>query len=255
MAAPHSPQRVDTSVTAPIVAVVVLAVFAASLMVDLVPRFHLGDSVTFMVTRLGGFIPDNRSWLYGLALGWLERATGALNAVALAQIVLSWAAIAAFTAAAASALNLPRPWAALMLVVCALEPLTYFWSRSFMADSAAQSVFVLLCAVLLTRTGGVARFALVFAIGFLLIALRVLYFPALAVGLVAATAWQAWRCRRLGLRGAAADPDLRRWAISALAIVTANFAYAGANMEMTSARSLSTNVGGMAFLVAAFRPS
>jgi len=145
------------------------------------------------------------------------------------------------------------------MIIGVLEPLGYYWSRSFMPDSPAQSAFVLLYAAMLWRSGGLTRFMLVFTMGFVLISLRVVYFPAILTALIIAAA-----CRFLAARNALkpqgharnvlADPALRSWAIALAAILAANVAYAYMNTKMTHGRVLSTDVGDMEFLVGALSP-
>ena len=232
-------------------------VLLASLLVDLSPRFHLGDSATYLHTRVPGFLPLNRSWTYGMVVSWLEPATGWLNSAALVQIFLSWGAYAFFAIALTGALGLRRGAALAVIAVGALEPSGFYWARAFMSDSPAQSAFVFLCGALLLRCSLRLRFGLVFAAGFVLISLRTLYFPAAFVALLAAAAWTASCARRDLKRGPAQGSDIsdvRGWVVAAVAFLCANLAYATVNTLATRCHTFTSNMGDMEYLAAAASP-
>jgi hypothetical protein len=249
----------DTKSRAVVVAIVVAVLLLSSLTIDLVPRFHFGDSAVFIRTGQRDYIPDNRSWTYGLTASWTLRSTAQLVALPLAQIFLSWTAFAVLAMVVTVSTNIQFPLTALFLLAGCLEPLGYYWSRSFMSDSPAQSLFVLLSAVLLSRFRLVFRFFLVLIAGFALISLRVVYFPAVATALAAAVAWQFWIVRRTQKKNdpvfrTATDSAVGSWSIALAAIIAANLTYAYSNTYMTRGRTLSTNIGDMAFLVGALSP-
>ena len=237
------------------VAVAVAGILLSSLVIDLTPRFHFGDSGVFILAGHGDFIPDNRSWTYGFALGSLLRATGWIVSLPLAQIVLSWAAFGLFAGSVARSLGLR--WSAPLIVLAgACEPLSYYWSRSFMADSPAQSFFVLFCAALVAPLPLGFQVPLLLVIGCVLISLRVVYFPAVAIALVLTALWHiatAGQARGTCVVGRG-DSTTGRWLAAAAAIVAANLIYAGLNTYETHGRVFSTNIGDMEFMVSAFSP-
>lgn len=232
-----------------------VGVLLASLLVDLTPRFHLEDSAAYLSTQLYAYLPQDRAWTYGLAISALEKATGWFRSVALAQVLLSWAAYAFFGFAMTRALELPRRLAFVVVAIGALEPLGYYWSRAFMSDSPAQSAFVFLCGVLLLRCEAALRFILVFVAGFILISLRTIYFlPVLCAMLAAAewSLWCAWRDRRSG--SARAFCAVRGWGVAALALLCANLGYAAVNALTTRSITLATNVADAQYLMAVVSP-
>lgn len=227
-------------------------VLLASLVVDLSPRFHLDDSATYLHTRVPGFLPLNRSWTYGMVVSWIEPGTRWLASAPLMQIALSWASYAFFGFALSKTLGLGRRAALAVVAVGALEPLGFYWSRSFMADSPAQSAFVFLCGVLLLRCGLALRFALVFAAGFVLVSLRTLYFPAVLLAMLAALAWTAWRGREQA--SAPGFGAAKSWGVAAAAFLCANLAYATVNTLATRCHTFTTNMGDMEYLAGALSP-
>ena len=195
-----------------------------------------------------------------MVLGWVERATGQLNSVALVQIFLSWGAFAFFAIALTKALGLQRRMALMIVAIGCLEPLGYYWSRAFMSDSPAQSAFVFLCGVLLLRCHAALRFGLVFIAGFVLLSLRTVYFPAVLLALLATAAWSAWSGRKQAfasearVRPASERHPARSWGLAAAAFLCADLTYAAVNTLATRSHTFSANVGDMEFLAGALSP-
>lgn len=231
-----------------------------SLIIDVAPRFHMGDSGAYIATQWGANLPEERSWTYGLILGWVTRATGQLFAMPLLQILLSWAAFAFFAMTLARALGLQRRLALVLVAIGCLEPLGYYWSRAFMSDSLAQSAFVFLCGVLLLRCRLAIRFALVFVAGFVLVSFRIVYFPAVVLALIATTVWGAWKERKslcdpeVGGRPTSDPLSTRSWGVAAVAFLCADLTYAAVNTQLTHAHRLTTNIAAMQFLAGALSP-
>lgn len=232
---------------------VLLAILLLSLAIDLTPRFHMTDSAVYILTRYPGFIPDNRSWTYGLVAGWLLRTTRFLGSVALTQIIASWVAFTVFAFAVARRANVRSPLLLVIPFIGMFEPLGFYWSRSIMTDSSAQSALVLLFALLLLPLGTPLLFVFVFLASFALISLRVIYFPALAIASVITILWLFWVWGRNREIVASRHAALR-WVAILAAIALADLGYACANTYMTRARELSTNIGDMEFLVGALSP-
>ncbi len=243
------------------VSVAVLAVgafllFAASLLVDCVPRFHLGDSESYLWTSLKGWMPDDRSWIYGLF------ATLLIGTAKDLAVVPVWGAFLSLATGFGFALFLARRYAlgSLVTVVLALayvaNPLEFFWSRSIMADSMAVAAFVAFLALLfgVRRLGPLVVIALL-PIAFLLIGLRVVYFlPLIVALLVAALIGHLVGCRR----GEPPGPrcvDARRSAAGFLILLAAYGAYSVVSTRMGNAPWVSANHASARFLLGALSPA
>ncbi|GAB0116277.1 hypothetical protein [Acidisoma sp. 7E03] len=119
---------------------------------DFVPRFFQGDSVSYLSTQIGQWVPPDRSWEFGLMVNFLLRHTHGLSAFIFIQIGVLIALVEGmrclFAHRACGALG----WvsAALML---AIDPLMELYARFYMSDFLAMGFFL-------------------FAIGGLILALR-----------------------------------------------------------------------------------
>src|SRR5450755_203781 len=62
--------------------------------VDDTPRFLFGDTYSYIATSWEGYLPNDRSWTYGLLLNALMKATGSFSWILFFQSYVSAAAIA-----------------------------------------------------------------------------------------------------------------------------------------------------------------
>src|SRR5690242_9907304 len=104
----------------------VLAIVALKLVLlaaDPVPKFYLGDSRSYWWTALTGWIPEDRSYFYGYVIRWVALSLSSFTpllvlqtlAGSLVAIVLAWICLEIF--------QLPRWFAFLFGVLCAVDPL------------------------------------------------------------------------------------------------------------------------------------
>jgi hypothetical protein len=132
--------RVTTSLRRELVllALAAVAIRCAILALDHRPRFFLGDSESYLETAFGRWIPNDRSWIYGLAINALFRLTRSLTSLFMLQSLAS--AVLCWTVAALSRLAGVRTWVAwLSLLVLSLDPLLLYYDRSIMTDAPAAA--------------------------------------------------------------------------------------------------------------------
>jgi hypothetical protein len=235
-----------------------LLVLVLALALDAVPRFALGDSESYLSTQLHGYLPDDRSWAYGLAAGFLIRVTQDLSAVAIVQIAISWVSAMLLGYALARHFRL-GPWFRLgVLLVVFANPLSFFWIRAFMTDGLAAAAFGALIALLFAERGIALTAAGIFILALGICALRSVYLPPLlaAFGAVAAlrllSAVRAWRRRdaeAVALRHAAA-----RYTVLAVTVLLSLIGYAALNAQVLHRHEISTNYATTRFLVSAWSP-
>jgi hypothetical protein len=235
-----------------------LLVLLLALALDTVPRFALGDSESYLSTQLHGYLPDDRSWAYGLAAGLIIRVSQDLNAVAIVQIAVSWVSAMLLGSALASHFRL-GPWFRMgVLLVVFANPLSFYWTRAFMTDSLAAAAFGALVALLFAERGIVVTAAGVFILAVGICALRSVYLPPLlaAFGAVAALrllcAARSWRRRdaaAVALRHAAG-----RYTVLAGTVLLSIIGYAALNAKVLHRHELSTNYATTRFLVSAWSP-
>lgn len=124
----------------------VVLIFAVKFLVfciDPLPMFYLGDSLSYISTAVTGWIPMDRSFLYGFVIRLIAVSAhsltsliavqvfaGGLNAILLAYVLKEFFAVA------------PRTAYALGLL-CAVEPLQLMYERYVMTESFALFLFVI----------------------------------------------------------------------------------------------------------------
>lgn len=127
-------------------AVALCALKLAVLGIDPTLRFFLGDSASYLHTALTGWIPPDRSFLYGWILRASAVASHRLMAIALLQSLFGVATACLLFAIARRDLALGRRTSAALALLLALEPAQLFYERMLMAESAGTLCFVAMIA-------------------------------------------------------------------------------------------------------------
>jgi hypothetical protein len=104
-------------------------------------RFFLGDSASYMHTAATGWIPPDRSFLYGMLIGGTAGAAHSLYALVLAQTLFGVILACLLFRLLRDSFAAPRAIAGLCAVVLALEPSQLFYERMLMAESAGTLAF------------------------------------------------------------------------------------------------------------------
>lgn len=117
-------------------AVVAVVLRVCLLIVDHHTRFFLGDSESYLATGFGRWIPNDRSWLYGLCANALLGVTHHFSSLIALQS-LATAGLAACVAAflRGAGVRAGIAWAALLFV--SAEPTLLYYDRSVMTDQLA----------------------------------------------------------------------------------------------------------------------
>src|ERR1043166_510727 len=71
------------------IAIIGLTIKLAGFALDQTPLFFMGDSGTYILSAIHHFVPSDRSFTYGLLLRWLAVWPGNLEALILAQVLVS----------------------------------------------------------------------------------------------------------------------------------------------------------------------
>ncbi len=165
-----------------VIAVLVCAIKLVCLLLDPNPQLFLGDSASYLQTALGGWIPPDRSYLYGFMIRWLCLGSGSLFSLVLTQalvsagttILLAWILLRFF--------QLRHRLALLIAVFFCVEPLQLMYERFVMAETfslAASVVYVLFVFLYLNSGRNTYLVAAGFA-GIVAVALRISYLPVVA---------------------------------------------------------------------------
>src|SRR5688572_12966107 len=166
------------------------------------PQVFLGDSMSYIVTAMNGWIPPDRSFVYGYIVYGLTARSRSLSSLVAIQTV------AGIATAMLTAVFLFRYFrtsfavAAAFAVAITLDPQHLLFERFVMTESLSTLVFALYLLFGLEYVQHRRLWALVAlqAAGFALVAFRVTFVPMLVVATVAVPllAGDAWRHLRSG---------------------------------------------------------
>ncbi len=105
------------------------------LLIDHVPRFFFGDSESYLGTELHGYIPDDRSWLYGVAVNPLIDWANSLQVLLVIQTVAGALACGIVGSLLVSPFGAPQRRASIVAAVLAAEPLGLWYERSVLTET------------------------------------------------------------------------------------------------------------------------
>ncbi|MDQ2711005.1 MAG: hypothetical protein M3Y24_02020 [Acidobacteriota bacterium] len=166
-----------------LILICILLVKTTILYVDPSPRLFLGDSRSYLYTALTGWIPPDRSFVYGFFVKLAAVWPHSLQALVFAQVALSVTSAWLVAVCLIRYLQTSVSVAAVCSLLCAIEPLQLLAERYVLTESVVTlmfAVFMLLCFVYL-GTARLLPLALIQVCGVLLISLRISFLPMVIV--------------------------------------------------------------------------
>lgn len=118
-----------------LLALALVALKLGLIALDPTQRFFLGDSESYLHSALTGWIPPDRSFLYGYFIRYTAVISGWLPALLIAQSLCGVLSGLLCARIASTDLGLDRRIAAALAVLLALEPAQLFYERMMMAES------------------------------------------------------------------------------------------------------------------------
>jgi hypothetical protein len=147
----------------------------AGLALDPSLRFFLGDSASYFHTAITGWIPPDRSFLYGRLIGATALPAQSAFALVALQTLFGLGSALLLYAWLAFGLRVRPGWATAAAALLAIEPAQWFYERMMMAEATGLLAFVLFFAALsLYVASGRWRWIALYALlGVLAVALRI----------------------------------------------------------------------------------
>lgn len=146
--------------------------------------FFLGDSCSYINTALYGWIPSDRSFLYGLIIGGLTIISGSLTSLVFFQVICSGMVAVSVGYILNEFFSVNKRIALLFSILCALDPLQLMYERYVMTE--AISLFILMWYFIFSfhylRSPKYVLFLPISISGVLLVALRVSFLPIVLSG-------------------------------------------------------------------------
>jgi len=114
---------------------IILCIKFALLAIDPNPKLFMGDSGSYLWTALSGWIPPDRSFLYGFVIRWVSLTTTSLTSLLILQAFLAagTAILLAFICRNLFSISARLSYFAGLL--CAIDPLELIWERYLMAET------------------------------------------------------------------------------------------------------------------------
>jgi hypothetical protein len=147
------------------------------LALDPSPKVFLGDSASYIWTAISGWIPNDRSFLYGYIVRWLCLGTHSLTPLLLCQAFLGGCTAILTAVICRRIFALPLSLSYLLGLICALDPLQLLWERYVMTEVISLFLYVtmLLLSFLYFKERRLWQIALIQLLGVLVISLRISY--------------------------------------------------------------------------------
>ncbi len=149
------------------------------LMADSRPQIYQGDSITFLQTAWDGYIPVERSFVYGYMLHSLALWLHSFHTVVLFQVLVSTFSAWIIAICLIRYFQVSFAIAAICSLLCACEPLQLLMERYVMTECTALFLFALflLAAFEYLHAGKILFLVLVQFAGVLLVSLRFNFLP------------------------------------------------------------------------------
>ena len=143
----------------------------------------MGDSASYLLTAATGWAPDDRSYTYGLWLGFLTHLVHSLRWVVLCQTVLSALAASTVCLILHRLLSIRLRIAAVCGLLCCIEPLQLLSERFILTEAPSTFLFAILVTLALSYLRAAALWILwmIPMVGVLLVSIRVSYLPVVLI--------------------------------------------------------------------------
>jgi hypothetical protein len=149
------------------------------LLLDPRPKFFLGDSGSYILTALTGWIPSDRSYFYGYVVRYLAVWPGSFTPLLLGQALASGVTTILFAIICSRFFKLANKLCFFFGLLCALDPCQLVWERYVMTEAFSLLVYMLVLywSLLYLRDRRIWQLAVVQALSVVLIGFRMSYLP------------------------------------------------------------------------------
>jgi hypothetical protein len=149
----------------------------ALLGVDPQPQMFMGDSGSYLWTAFSGWIPPDRSFLYGFVIRWVAFSTGSLQSLLVLQAFLGAAIAISLAYICRRALSLSPGVCYAAGIACALDPLQLVWERYVMTETISLFFYtlMLLCCMFYLRQRRLWQLILLQCLAVVAVSFRISY--------------------------------------------------------------------------------
>ena len=157
--------------------VLVLAIKLLLLWLDPTPKLYMGDSGSYIHTALTGWIPPDRSYLYGYVVRWLAVWPHSFTPLLVVQALASGATAIVFALICSRFFRMSNTISFSFGLLCALDPCQLVWERYIMTETFSLLLYVLVLywSLLYVRDRRIWQLAVVQALSVMLFGFRISY--------------------------------------------------------------------------------
>jgi hypothetical protein len=147
------------------------------LAIDPLPKVYLGDSGCYLWTALSGWIPPDRSFLYGYVIRWSSLGTESITPLLILQTFVGAITSILVAFICRWIFGLGAGLSYLFGLLCALDPLQLVWQRYIMTETISLFLYVvmLLFSFLYLKQRRLWQLVMVQALAVLVISFRMSY--------------------------------------------------------------------------------
>jgi hypothetical protein len=155
----------------------VLAIKLLLLCLDPMPKLFMGDSWSYIWTALTGWIPEDRSYLYGYLVRGLAVWPHSLTPLLIVQALASAVTAIVFALICSRSFQMSNTLSFVFGSLCALDPCQLVWERYVMTETFSLLVYVLVLywSLVYLRDRRLWQLGIVQALSVLLIGFRMSY--------------------------------------------------------------------------------
>jgi hypothetical protein len=114
------------------------------LALDPLPQFYMGDSASYISTALTGWIPPDRSFIYGYVIRWSSVWTESLNSLVVLQVFVGAGTALVFASTCRLIFQLPPRLSYVFGILCSIDPLQLLWEHYVMTETISLFLYVLM---------------------------------------------------------------------------------------------------------------
>jgi len=155
----------------------ILALKFSLLALDPLPKLFMGDSGSYIWTALTGWMPPDRSFLYGYVIRWSSVWTGSLNSLMVIQVFVGAGTALVFASTCRLIFQLSPRLSYVFGILCNIDPLQLLWEHYVMTETISLFLYVVMLrySFLYLRDRSVHDLALVQVLAVTLLSFRLSY--------------------------------------------------------------------------------
>jgi len=152
---------------------------ALTWLVDHDPKYYLGDSSSYLLTAVQGFIPPDRSFVYGFIIRAIALPVHSLAPLLTLQAIAGVVSVAGFGYCLSRFGPSNRPLLILLMVLFSVEPMHMLFQRFVLTEAITMPIFIayLGCVFSYFRNTHWSKLVLLQLLGLGLIAMRLIFLP------------------------------------------------------------------------------